>query len=374
MNKKEVSEIRRRIRPEHSAIQRIYGCYVNTGKEIISKFDESVATLSGEEEEKYTGLLKKTLSGGLGRNLMDISFSTKQVADSDEHRLLSALRRTRLADPLLLDSFYRCVVDSFDPGDTNYLILLACDTYDVPRKDMNDEAAESDQAFTYILCCICPVKTIKPVLSYSKEESRFHNLSLSQIVANPEIGFMFPAFDDRASNIYNALFYTRNTTGSHKDFIDAVFRTEVPMPAAVQRETFGSAVRETLKSECTLDVMQTVHEELRNRITLHKESNDPDNLELTYEDVADILEKGGVTEEKKAAFIEECREKFGDSGTLSPDNIINSRKYEIVTDSVKIQIDPQYSALIKTRVIDGRKYILIPADSGAEVNGIAIDI
>ncbi|EJX01181.1 hypothetical protein EVA_10712, partial [gut metagenome] len=53
MNQKELSEIRRRIRPDRNNIQRIYGCYVNGGKEIISYIDESVGLLSKEEAEKY---------------------------------------------------------------------------------------------------------------------------------------------------------------------------------------------------------------------------------------------------------------------------------------------------------------------------------
>lgn len=374
MNKSEIHEIRRRIRPEQSTIQHIYGCYVNSKKEIISKFDEAVGLLSKEEEEKYIGLLKKTLSGGLGRNLMDISFSTKQVMDSDEHRLLSALRKTGLKDPSLLNRFYDCVIQNINMEDLNYLILLAYDSYDVPKKDRNDEDAESDEVFSYILCSICPVKTEKAVLSYSSKENRFHNLSISQIVSNPEIGFMFPAFDDRAANIYNALFYTRDTKGIHDEFIDAVFRTEVPMSVQQQREAFGETITESLSRDCSLDVIQSVHEELRDRIEKHKESRDPEELTLSIGEVTDILEKSGMQEEHRKSFVSGCEERFGENGRLSPDNIINSKKFEIKTESVKIQIDPQYSAFIRTKEIDGHKYILIPADSGAEVNGIRIHI
>ena len=376
MNKKEISELRKRITPDRSTIQHIYGCYVNSKKEIISRFDEPVGLLSKEEEEKYISLLKKTLSGGIGRNLMDISFTTKQVMEGDEHRLLSALRNTGLKDKSLLDRFFDCVIENFKPAedDINYLILMAYDSYDVPKKDKNDEEAESDEVFNYILCCICPVKTNKPVLSYSNEENRFHNLSISQIVANPEIGFMFPAFDFRTTNIYNAVFYSRDTKGMHDEFIDAIFRTEVPMSAMQQREAFRETVKESLSGDCSLNVLQAVHEKLRERIEFHKESKDPEKLTLSVEEVSDILEKSGMNEEHRKAFEDGCRERFGEGKRLSPENIINSKKYEIQTESVKIRIDPQFSAFVKTQVIDGHKYILIPADGGAEVNGISIEI
>ena len=77
MNQKELNEIRRRIRPERNNIQHIYGCYVNGAKEIISEIDESVGLLSKEEAEKYFSLLKRSLSGALGKNLIDICFETK---------------------------------------------------------------------------------------------------------------------------------------------------------------------------------------------------------------------------------------------------------------------------------------------------------
>ena len=212
MNQKELGELRRRFRPEKSAISRIYGCYVNSNKEVISYLDESLGRMPQEESEKYLGLLKKSLSGTLGRNLMDIVFSTEQVMDSDEHRLLSALRESGLKDGDVREEFYRKVIDALDMGESNYLILLAHDAYDVPyrSKDGADQADAADAVFQYILCCVCPVKDGKPELGYFPGENEFHSCTAGQVVSAPELGFLFPAFDDRTANIYNALFYSRN--------------------------------------------------------------------------------------------------------------------------------------------------------------------
>lgn len=375
MNKKELNEIRKRVRPDRTNIQRIYGCYVNGSKEIISRFDESVGLLSKEEQEKYIGLLKKTLSGALGKNLQNINFTTRQVAEGEEHKLLSSMRRTGLKDPLILDEFYNSVVRSLSLDDSNYLILLAFDAYDVPSYNKNGEKTdESENVFNYILCCVCPVKTSKPVLHYSDEEKCFHNLSLSQIVGAPEIGFMFPAFDDRAANIYSALFYSRDTKGMHGEFIDAVFKTEVPMSPRQQQDAFTSVIAETLEKDCNFDVIQAVHEELRERIAVHKDSKDPEPLELTVEEVEEILEKSGMDGDKREDFISNCTEQFGKDKLLAPDNIISSKKFELATEQVKISVSPEFSGFIRTEVIDGKKYILIPADGNVEVNGINITI
>ena len=198
MNQKEISELKRRFRPDKNAIGRIYGCYVSGKKEVISYIDEPLGMMPLEEAEKYLGLLKKTFSGTLGKNLIDIVFSTQQVTDSDEHRLLMALRDSRLKDGEVRQEFYQKVIDGLDMGDGNYLILLAHDAYDVPHsgKDGETQADASDEVFSYVVCCVCPVKDSKLELGYCPGENEFHNCAASQVVSPPELGFLFPAFDD----------------------------------------------------------------------------------------------------------------------------------------------------------------------------------
>jgi len=376
MNQKELGELRRRFRPEKCAVSRIYGCYVNSAREVISYLDEPLGRMPQEEAEKYLSLLKKTLSGVLGRNLIDIVFSTEQVMDSDEHRLLSALRESGLRDGDVRREFYQKVIESLDMGESNYLILLAHDAYDVPRRggDGESEADASDTVFQYILCCVCPVKEGKPELGYFPGENEFHSCTAGQVVSAPELGFLFPAFDDRAANIYNALFYSRSADELHHEFIDAVFRTEPPMSAAEQKEAFESALCDGLEEMCSMAVVQSVHEQLRERIEAHRESRDPEPLALTAGEVGGILRGSGVPEERVAAFQEQCGERFGESAALNPANLIDSKRYEIKTTEATISVDPEYSYLVETRIIDGRKYILIPVGEGVEVNGLAVGI
>lgn len=376
MNQRELGELRRRFRSDRSAISRIYGCYVNSSKEVISYIDASLGMMPQEEAEKYLGLLKKALSGTLGRNLIDIVFSTQQVVDSDEHRLLSALRDSALKDGTARLTFYQKIIESLDMGDSNYLILLAHDIYDVPYRGKDDEtqADASDQVFSYMVCCVCPVKESKVELGYFPGENEFHNCAAGQIVAAPELGFLFPAFDDRSANIYNALFYSHKADEIHHEFIDAVFHTEPPMSAPEQREAFESALSEALEDACSIDVVQAVHEQLVERIAQHKESKNPEPLALTTREVGRILADCGVAEERTHAFCEKCSEQFGDGAVLNPDNLIDRKRFEIKTANATISVDPEHSYLVETRVINGRKYILIPADENVEVNGLSVRI
>ena len=376
MNLKEIGELRRRFQPDRTAISRVYGCYVNSRKEIVSYIDESLGVMPREEAEQYLAFLKKALSGALGKNLIDIVFSNQQVMDSDEHRALMALRDSGLKDTEQRNAFFRRIIESLDMGESNYLILMAHDAYDVPQrgKDGMKQDDASDRVFRYVVCAVCPVKDGKLALGYFSGENEFHNCLAKQIVGAPELGFMFPAFDGRAANIYNALFYSRKPDELHQEFIDGIFRIEAPMSAAEQRAAFQAALADALEEKCSMDVVQSVHERLRERIDEHKESKDPEPLTVSAKDLGNILTDCGVAEEQAAAFREKYAEQFGEGAVLSPENIIDSGRFEVKTGDATLSVDPERSYLIETRIIDGKKYILIPADEGAEINGFSVHI
>ena len=375
MNDKEISEIRRHLRRDRSNITALYGCYVNENKEIIAEFRQSTGMMPENESDKYFALLRRALSGSIGRNLIDISFKTSQVADSPEHKLLMGLRESKCADEELRAELFRKIIDTiFMEG--NYLILLGCDSYDVPFKSKDDfkQADKSEEVFTCVLCTVCPVKQTKPNLHYVPEEKLFHDGAMNQMVSAPEVGFLFPAFDNRATNIYNALYYTRNVKESQDALIDALFRTPVPQPAAEQKKTFEALLTTALGEECSLDVVQTVHDEICQRIEMHKEAKIPDPLMVSKADVKEVLQNCGVSEESMAKFSVEYDEAFGFEAALHPKNIIDHKHFELKTPDVIIKCDPTRSDLIETRIIGGVKYILICADEDVEVNGVSINI
>lgn len=375
MNVKEVGEIRRRMRRDRSNITQIYGCYVNSHKEIISSFSQSVAMMPENEAEKYFGVLKRTLSGTIGKNLIDVSFRTAQVVESDEHKLLMDLRNGGLQDEEKRISFFNKIISSVS-FDDNYVILIGCDRYDVPfkSKDEDTQADASDEVYTYLLCAVCPVKLKKPGLQYVAEDREFHDSGTVQEICSPEVGFLFPAFDNRSTNIYNALLYSHNPKVSQQSFADAVFCVTLPMPAAEQKKSFEALLTTSLSDECNLRVVQTVHEQLCQQIEIHKESRIADPLLISKEEVKTALKASGVSEPGVARFSVRFDETFGNSAELHPKNLIDNRCFELHTPDVSIKVNPDCSDLIETRVIGGVKYILISADADVEVNGVSIHI
>lgn len=375
MNEKEVGEIRRRQRRDRSNMTAVFGCYVNENREIISQFRQSTGIMPENEADKYFGLLRKTLSGSLGRNLIDITFKTSQVAGSPEHKLLMDLRSSRLEDEEIREEFLKKVIDTVSL-EGNYLILMGCDSYDVPFKSKDDalQPDSAEETYQYILCAVCPVKQTKATLHYVPEEKLFHDGAMLQQVGPPAVGFLFPAFDNRATNIYNALYYTRDVKSSQESFVEAVFNAPIPMPAAEQKKSFETLLQSSLGEQCSLDVMQNVHDQLCQRMELHKESKVPEPLTVGKEDVKEVLSSCGVSEEHVAKFSVDYDAVFGFEAELHPKNIIDSRHFEIQTPDVLIKVDPTRSDLIETRIIGGVKYIMICADENVEVNGVNIQI
>ena len=375
MNQKELNELRRRFRSDRTGIGHIYGCFVNAAREVIAETEISLGTAGKDETEMYLAILKKTLSGTLGRNLIDIGFDNKQVASSDEHRLLQTLRESACADEKARHELYDRLISSLNMQGENYLILLAGDSYDVPHRHKDGEVSEiSEEVFRFFVCCVCPVKDSAMALRYFAEESAFHGTSTGQTVASPAVGFMFPAFDDRRANIYNALYYSHDTAEIHPELIDALFHVEAPMSPAEQKETFSETLAATLDTDCSFEVVQAVHEQIRSRIEEHKESRDPETLEITARDVVGILRTNGVPVEKTERFERECEKLYGAHAPLDPNNIVESKKLEVSTPEIKITVPSEFSYLVETREIDGRNYILIPADGGVEINGIGVTL
>lgn len=375
MNEKEIAELRRRFRADKSSISRVRGCYVNEKREIISQFDQSLGLLGQTESEQLLSTLRKTLSGTLGKNLLDIPFDTRQVVEGDQHKLLMTLRNSALRDEEAVSVFYQRVIQSLDL-EGNYLILLVQDDYDVPYRSKDGERQDdaSSEVFRYILCSICPVKQTKEALSYYVYENAFHSISADWVVSAPEMGFLFPSFDERSTNLYDALYYCKDTSQTHPDFVEAVFHAPAPMPAAEQMETFQALLEDTLSDECRYQVVQSVHGQLREMIEEHKANKVEEPLVVNKGTVRRVLEHSGVSEEHVEAFEERYDDAFGADADLSPRNLVDTKQLEITTPDVTIKVSPDRGDLVETRLIDGARYILIRAEEGVAVNGVPIQI
>lgn len=387
MNQRDLAELKRRLNPDKRNPTVIRGCYATADGQVISSFAQPVYHLPAEENEKYMALFKRVLGGTMGQNLQEIDFSATQVMDGEEHKILSTMRESGLTDEEAVEAFFDRAIacirqmggadeQSVDRQQSacNYLILLLHDGYGIAYRDPNGDAdsEQSTDVFSYILCAICPVKQTKPALSYFMTENEFHSRIADWVVSAPEMGFLFPAYEERSANIYRAMFYTKDSADMHDAFIDGVFGSELPMPAQQQQETFQTVLQDALEEECSMDVVQAVHETVRTRLEEQKADKTAEPLKLSKQDVREVLESCGVSMERAAAFEDKYSEAFGAYAEIPAVNVVAPKQFQVTTPSVSIRVDPERSDLIETRMIDGRCYILVLADGEVEVNGVNV--
>lgn len=372
MNEKEIAELRRRLRPEKNNITHLRGCYVNEKRELVSQFDQPLSVLPQEEAEELLELLRRTFTGTLGKQLLDIPFTTQQVVDSPEHRLLMGLRQ---GEEDAVQLFFQTVAQNLAIEGT-YLILLAWDTYDVPYRARDGQALEdaSEEVFSYLLCAVCPLKEQRPALRYLPAEQSFRNLRMDGLVTAPAIGFLFPAFDDRTANLYGVLYHARDPQQPHPELVEKLFGQQPPMPAPQQQEVFQEILESSLADSCNYGVVQTIHEQLRSLMEEHKASKREDPLTISRQAVQGVLEQCGVPEPCLESFQQQCDQRFGEDAALIPGNLVDAKRFEVRTPDVVIRVNPDCSGLVETRVIDGCRYILIRANEQVEVNGVNIHI
>ena len=371
MNKKEILEIRKQFTPANCAITRICGCYVDHEK--TKKMESKVAFLSLPEEEafKYFDIFKKTLSGSVGKNLLNLEFPLDSEMPGGAQEFLLKLRDSKLEDDMLLEEFYDKVIATYEYAENYYIILIHA-MYDVPGKasDRMEMFDASDEVYEYLLMSICPVSLSKAGLSYNAEDNRIQDRIRDWIVDMPAKGFLFPAFNDRSTDLHSVLYYTKKSEELQPEMIDQLLGARLPMSADVQKETFQMIIEDTLGEDGDYETVRNIHETLNDLIEEHKEEPEPLSLDKT--EVKKIFEKSGVDAEKMENFDRNFEENAGEKAVLLADNIAETRKFNIETPDVIIKVNPERADLVETRIIDGRQCLVIPVDDHIEVNGINV--
>lgn len=371
MNKKEILEIRRQFTPENCAITRICGCYVDHEKEKKSELKKAFLSLPEEEAFKYFDIFRHTLSGTLGKNMINMEFPLEQELSGGTQEFLLKLRDNRLEDDLLVEEFYDKVIESYDYPENYYIILIHA-VYDVPGKASDGEEMfdASDTVYEHLMCSICPVNLSKAGLSYNAHTNNIEDRIRDWVVDMPVKGFLFPAFTDRASNVHQVLYYSKKPEELSPDFISNVLGSEIPLSAGDQKTSFQAIVSDTLGTSCDYETIRNIHDNLNEMLEEAKEAPEP--LELSRPDIKRLLERSGASEEQMSAFDREFEDVMGEQKTVLASNIASTRTFQIETPDVIVKVNPERSDLVETREIDGRRCLVIAIDDHLEVNGIEI--
>lgn len=424
MNKKEVLELKRRFKKEAATFTRVCGCYVDGNHNKVCKFGNTFLNLEEDEFYKYLEIANKALSGTIGNNLLELKFPIEEEEVGGRQHILMALRASKLEDENLLDTFYDLVIDTYDHAG-NYLIVLFHDAYDVmSRTSDNNNLDESEEVYEYLICAICPVDLSKPGLGFLEEEHRIGPRVRDWVVGAVDTAFLFPAFNDRSTDIHSTLFYTKNTKEPHSEFMANGLGCGIERTATEQKMAFHSIVRNVLgaEDEHTDDVLLDLQQNLSDMIDEYAETHDDDEdvFLLDKEVVTKLLADSEISEEKAAKIEKSVDEAFGEKppaaenvidskalvqnelrvekmaledqvGTLTvqlneKDEALAERTSQLIekqeeidnyiaetkTYDVVLRVKPEKASQIKSQVINGQKCLVIPMgeDEYATINGV----
>ncbi|MDE5590958.1 MAG: DUF4317 domain-containing protein [Acetatifactor sp.] len=371
MTKQDISEIKKLLTQKNCSITRICGCYVDGEKNKKTELKQAFLALPEEEMFKYFEILRKTLSGTLGKNLLTLEFPLNSEAEGGTQEFLLRLRDSKLKDDALLEEFYDRIIANYEFVG-NYLILVVHDVYDVPGRTRDGIEMEdaSDEIYEYLLTCICPVELSKPGLSYDAAENTFRNRIRDWVVGLPDAGFLFPAFTDRSCDLHSTLYYSKDSEELKDGFVSEILGCPLPLSAGIQKETFQTLIEETLGEDCDIEIVKNIHDKLAEMAEEHKE--EPEPLVLDRKEVKTILADSGVSNEKLEAFDMRYDETAGETGSLLASNVMNTRTFEVKTPDVVIKVSPDRTDLIETRSIGGQQCLVIRLDGGVVVNGITV--
>ena len=371
MNKKEILEIRKQFTPANCAITRICGCYVDHEKNKKLESKDAFLSLPEEEAFKYFDIFKKTLSGTVGKNMLNMEFPIDAEMPGGTQEFLLKLRDSKLEDDMLLEEFYDKVIATYEYAENYYIILIHA-MYDIPGKTSDDLEMfdASDEVYEYLLMSICPVSLSKAGLCYNAEDNRIEDRIRDWIVDMPDKGFLFPAFNDRSTDLHSVLYYTKKSSDLQPEMIDQLLGAKMPMSADDQKETFQMIIEDTLGEDGDYETVRNIHETLNDLIEEHKE--EPEPLALDKIEMRKVFEQSGVDTEKMENFDRNFEENAGEKATLLASNIAETKKFNIETPDVVIKVNPDRADLIETRIIDGRQCLVIPVDDHIEVNGINV--
>lgn len=424
MNKKEVLELKRRFKKEAATFTRVCGCYVDGNHNKVCKFGNTFLNLEEDEFYKYLEIANKALSGTIGNNLLELKFPIEEEEVGGRQHILMALRASKLEDENLLDTFYDLVIDTYDHAG-NYLIVLFHDAYDVmSRTSDNNNLDESEEVYEYLICAICPVDLSKPGLGFLEEEHRIGPRVRDWVVGAVDTAFLFPAFNDRSTDIHSTLFYTKNTKEPHSEFMANGLGCGIERTATEQKMAFHSIVRNVLgaEDEHTDDVLLDLQQNLSDMIDEYTETHDDDEdvFLLDKEVVTKLLADSDISEEKAAKIEKSVDEAFGEKppaaenvidskalvqnelrvekmaledqvGTLTvqlneKDEALAERTSQLIekqeeidnyiaetkTYDVVLRVKPEKASQIKSQVINGQKCLVIPMgeDEHATINGV----
>lgn len=372
MNQKELNEIKKTMIPERNCIMKIAGCYVDTEKNIKTTINQTFLMLTEEEQFKYFELFKKGLSGKIGKNQINLDFPIKEEKEGGCQAELMKILDSGLDNEEILNALYEKVISLFSYPD-NYYILIGYGIYDIPGRtsDGNFVGDASEDVYKFLSCQICPIKPSKAGLSYDAKENTIVNALRNMMVEHPIHGFLFPAFNDRNTDIHSVLYYTKKPEGVSDEIVEYILGCNSPATAKNQSDIFINAIEKSTEN-LNFEQAKNVCENLKEMEFRCGDSEVP--VVLDKKQSCKILEDSGISLECIETFEQIYESEVKEQGEVLLGNVFGgSDKMEIKAGNAKIVMPVEDAYYITVQKVDGNNCLVIKVVGDLTVNGMNIN-
>lgn len=369
MNKSNVMEIKKTLKmsaEELPSIDAVCTCFVNGNKEKLISNTERFTKLDEEEQFKYTDMCKAALSGAIGKKLINLEYK-----DVSSQKKMEEYHRLVFDDENKRDELFDTIIEHYDLGE-NYLITIAHGVYDAPVK-ASDGAKLEDESNTYdfMIMAICPVHSTKAGLTLDKKEGRMTSSKQVQIVEAPVNGFLYPAFNDRQSDIHRMLYFTKKAEDPHEELMEALLGSVAPTSSVQQQNIFENILAEVTDDRADFEVVKTLHENLS--VLAEDAEYKSEEKKLGKEDIKNILTEAGIDKSKLDDFDHIYERAGGNDGTdFTVQNLMELNKFSVKAPDVEIKIKPDKTGLVQKKKVDGKNCIVVTLEGDIELNGIQV--
>lgn len=200
INREDMLELTRRMTLSRNCFYRAAGAYMDPEGYIDNSFNVNFRNMGTHDKKLNLELAKTIPFSKTNQQLRSFEFPKGDLAYDSIHRLLMALSQYGLKDDLLVQTLCEQLAEGIHIPQ-EYGIFVYHGLYDVPVKGSDkEEQGESEEVFRFIICAVARV-------------DKDYN------AAKPELGFLFPAFENRSSDPSRIDIYSLDADKPDEEFV-----------------------------------------------------------------------------------------------------------------------------------------------------------
>lgn len=350
MNKKEIAEIKKQFAAKHAVVNIICMTYVSEEKEILFANKEYLNQMPEEEAEQYLDLLKKGLSGKIGKNLYTMDFPTVDGGSKEENDF-QQVRKMQEGE------FLRSIIDTYQTSN-KYVILEAHGVYDVP--------GEEGYVYEFVEIALCPVQLSDDKLVCDASKQIICGRVRDMLLSAPTDAFLYPAFHDRCEDVHSVLYYTKKPSVKQDALLENLTGNTRPLSIDEEMDIFHSSLEES--GIGSMEIVGQLYDQIQKM-----QDATPDEVvpSCGLNMMEKMLRNCDVSEDNIEIFSQIIINKIGKNGRLRLNGLMDTKHYCIKNNYFDIKTDSELAGDVFVKEIDGQRYLLCPIkDSEVEINGI----